>query len=59
MFDTAKTQVPCPNPIRPEVPDPGINQGGGAGFNLRALDCCLTLKLCVCFQNYKLTSHEK
>ena len=29
------------------------------GFKLRALDCCLTLKLCVCFQEYKLTSHEK
>ena len=29
------------------------------GFNLRALDCYLTLKLCVCFQKYKLTSHEK
>ena len=29
------------------------------GFNLRVLDCCLTLKLCVCFQKYKLTSHEK
>ena len=28
-------------------------------FHLRALDCCLTLKLCVCFQKYKLTSHEK
>ena len=29
------------------------------GFNLRALNCCLTLKLCVCFQKYKLTSHER
>ena len=29
------------------------------GFNLRALNCFLTLKLCVCFQKYKLTSHEK
>ena len=29
------------------------------GFNLRALNCCLTLKLCICFQKYKLTSHEK
>ena len=29
------------------------------GFNLRALDCCLTFKLCVCFQKYKLTLHEK
>ena len=34
------------NPIRP-------------GFNLRNLNCCLTSKLCVCFQKYKLTSHEK
>ena len=31
----------------------------GPGFNLRALDCCLTLKLCVCFQRYKLNSYEK
>ena len=29
------------------------------GFKLRALDCCLTLKLCVCFQRYKLNSYEK
>ena len=28
-------------------------------FNLRALNCCFTLKLCVCFQKHKLTSHEK
>ena len=41
--------------------DPGfqimvITRGG---FNLRALDCRLTLKLCLCFHIYKLTSHEK
>ena len=30
-----------------------------SGLNLRALNCCLTLKLCVCFQKHKLTSHEK
>ena len=29
------------------------------GFYLWALNCCLTLKLCVCFQKYKLTSYEK
>ena len=29
------------------------------GLNLRPLNCCLTLKLCICFQKYKLTSHEK
>ena len=29
------------------------------GFNFRALNCCLTLKLCVCFQKYILTSQKK
>ena len=29
------------------------------GFILRALNCCLTLKRCICFQKYKLTSHEE
>ena len=51
------------NPIRPGDLDPGKFKGGGGhkvpGFNLRALNCCLTLKLCVCFQEYKLTSYEK
>ena len=49
------------NPISPRVLDPCNTLGGHKvpGFNLRALDCCLTLKLCVCFQKYKLTSHEK
>ena len=28
-------------------------------FNSRALNCCLTLKLCVWFQKYKLTLHVK
>ena len=28
-------------------------------LNLRALNCCLTLKLGVCFQKYVLTSQEK
>ena len=28
-------------------------------FNLRVLNCCLALKLGICFQKYKLTSHEK
>ena len=50
------------NPIRPGVPEPGNNPGRGhkvPGFNLRALDCCLALKLFICFQKYKFTSHEK
>ena len=52
------------NPISPGVSDPGNTPGGGGGhkvpgFNIRALNCCLTLKLCICFQKYKLTSHEK
>ena len=50
------------NPISPGVLDPGNTQGGGhkvPGFNLRALNCCFTLKLCICFQKYKLSSHEK
>ena len=36
-----------------------LDPGKVPGFNLRALNCCLTLKLGVCFQIYKLTSHEK
>ena len=37
---------------------------GGRGLerytlNLRALNCCLTLKFCVCFQKYIVTSQEK
>merc|ERR1711954_22930 len=31
----------------------------GPTLKLRALNCYLTLKLCVCFQKYILTSQEK
>ena len=51
----ASKPYPPLNPISRGVVDPGNTPG----FNFRALDCCLTLKLCVCFQKYKLTSHEK
>ena len=40
------------NPISPGVLDPGNTPD-----SIRALNCCFTLKLCVCFQKYKLTSH--
>ena len=40
------------NPISPGVWVLVIPGGG-------ALNCCLTLKLCVCFRKHKSTSHEK
>ena len=51
------------NPISPGALGPGNTPGGGAHkvptSNLRALNCCLTFKLCVCFQKYILTSQEE
>ena len=50
------------NPISPGVLGPGNTPGGGhkvPTLNLRALNCCLTLKLCVCSQKYILTSQER
>ena len=41
------------NPIRPEVLDPGNTPG------IQCKGSCLTLKLCMCFRKYILTSHEK
>ena len=51
----------CLNPISPGVLGPGNTPGGHKvpTLNLNALNCCLTLKLYVCFQNYILTSQEK
>ena len=65
LLRMCKTFILYLNPIRPWDLDPGIFPGVGGGghkvpgFNLRVLDCCLTLKLCVCFQKYILTSQEK
>ena len=53
--------VQCVKPIRSGAPDPGNNPGGHKvpGFNLRVLNCCLTLKFGVCIESLCPTSQNE